>query len=73
MKKANETWSMYLSNKNVRPKTFNLTMQRNRSGAFEVIGRGAFMENNMGGKSEWVNVNARDIVRSIRNSGLVAK
>jgi len=73
MKKNCETWSEYLANPNVRPKTFNLTVQRNQRGEFEVIGRGAFMKNNMGGKAEWVGVDARDIARAIRNNGITAK
>lgn len=73
MKKTNEKWSEYLQNKSVRPKTFNLTIQRNQRGEFEVVGRGAFMKNNMGGKAEWVGVDARDIARAIRNNGISAK
>lgn len=73
MKQQNETWSEYLQNKRVRPKTFNLTVHRNQSGEFEVVGRGAYMQNNLGGRSEWVAVDARDIARAIRNSGITAK
>ena len=73
MKKTNEKWSEYLQNKSVRPKTFNLTIQHNQRGEFEVVGRGAFMKNNMGGKAEWVGVDARDIARAIRNNGISAK
>lgn len=73
MKKQNESWSEYLANPNVRPKTFNLTVQRNERGEFEIVGRGAFMKNNMGGKAEWVGVDARDIARAIRNNGIIAK
>lgn len=73
MKNSTQTWSEYLANPNVRPKTFNVTLQRNRSGEFEVVGRGAYMKHDMGGKAEWVNVDARDIARAIRNSGISAK
>lgn len=73
MKKTNETWSQYLNNKNVRPKTYNVTLQRNRSGEFEVVGGGAYMEHNTGGSVELVRVDARDLARAIRNSGVVAK
>jgi len=73
MKKDNESWSQYLNNKNVRPKTFNVTLQRNRTGEFEVVGGGAFMEHNTGGSVELVRVDARDLARAIRNNGVVAK
>jgi hypothetical protein len=73
MKKSIETWSQYLQNKNVRPKVYNITFVRNERGEFEVVGRQAYMQNNMGGKAEWVNVDARDIARAIRNSGIIAK
>ena len=73
MKSDNQSWSEYLANKQIRPKTFNLTVRRNQRGEFEIVGRGAYMENNMGSKSEWVGVDARDIARAIRNGGITAK
>jgi hypothetical protein len=73
MKKTTESWGEYLANKNVRPKTFNLTVRRNRGGEFEILGFNAFMKNDMGGAAEWVRVDARDIARAIRNGGIVAK
>jgi hypothetical protein len=75
MKKTYETWSEYLANSNAtkNEKTFNITLRRKKSGEFKVVGRGALMENNMGGKSEWVNVDARDLTSAIRNNGIFAK
>jgi hypothetical protein len=73
MKKSNETWSSYLANPNVRPKTYNVTLRRNRNGEFEVVGGGAFMEHNTGGSVELVRVDARDLARAIRNNGVTSK
>lgn len=73
MKKKTETWNQYLNNKNIRPKTFNLTVRRNRNGEFELLGGGAFMKHDTGGTQEWVQANARDIVKSINQNGIFAK
>ena len=73
MKKKTETWSQYLNNKNVRPKTFNLTVRRNSNGEYELVGGGAFMKHDMGGKHEWVQASAREIARSINKNGLTSK
>ena len=73
MKKQNETWAQYLSNKNVRPKTFNITVQRKTDGQFEVIGNQAFMLDNRGHSASWERVSSRDLARAIRNSGLASK
>jgi hypothetical protein len=73
MKKKTETWNQYLNNKNIRPKTFNLTVRRNRNGEFELLGGGAFMKNDMGGAHEWVQADVRDVVRSINQNGIFAK
>ena len=70
MKKSNETWSQYLSNKSVRPKTFNVTMRRNRRGEFIVLGGQSLMEVNDGFNSEWIKVNSRSLVRAITDSGI---
>jgi hypothetical protein len=72
MKKQNETWSEYLENRSVRPKTFNVTMRRERNGQYVVVGHQALMEHNDGFNKEWVRVNSRDLVQSITESGLVA-
>lgn len=75
MKKTYETWSQYLQNRNAtkNPKTFNVTLQRNSNGEFEIVGHNAYMEAKTGGSSEWVKVDARDLARSIRNNGLIVK
>jgi hypothetical protein len=73
MKKTNENWKQYLSNKNVRPKTFNVTLTRNERGEFEVVGNNTLMLNNMGGKKQWVKANSRAITQAIKENGLICK
>ena len=73
MKSKDMTWAQYLSNKNVRPKTFNITVQRKTDGRFEVIGNQAFMLDNRGRAASWERVSSRDLARAIRNSGLASK
>ena len=75
MKQQNETWSEYLQNCNAtkNPKTFNVTFRRNSDGAFEIVGHNAFMEHNKGRSSEWIRVDARDLARTLRNSGIIVK
>jgi hypothetical protein len=72
MKKTNESWSQYLNNKSVRPKTFNITMRRNSRGEFIVAGGQSLMEVKDGYNSEWVKVNSRSLVKAIAESGIVA-
>lgn len=73
MKSNHQTWSEYLNNKNVRPKTFNVTMRREKNGQYVVVGHNALMEHNDGFNKEWVRVNSRQLVQSITESGLVAR
>ena len=72
MKKQNESWNQYLNNKSVRPKTFNLTLRRNRQGEFVVMGGQSLMEANDGYNTEWVKVNSRSLVKAITENGIVA-
>ena len=72
MKKKNESWSQYLNNKSVRPKTFNLTIRRKSRGEFIVAGGQSLMEAKDGYNSEWVKVNSRSLVKAITESGIVA-
>lgn len=73
MKNPNEQWNSYLSNKNVRPKTFSVTLERDSSGTFRVIGGGAqVLDVKNQYQSEWVGVDARDIAAALRNSNIVA-
>ena len=38
MKNNKEQWNEYLNNANVRPKTYTVTLERDRSGNFTVVG-----------------------------------
>jgi len=74
MKKQNETWDGYLANKQVRPKLFNVTLQRKKDGSFEIVSRGAQMLNVVNEhKQDMVTVNARALAKALRESGVVAK
>lgn len=73
MKNPNERWNDYLANKNIRPKTFNVTLERQRDGTFKVVGNGATMLNIVNQYSaEWVPVDARDIADALQNAPVVA-
>lgn len=73
MKNPNEQWVDYLNNPNIRPKTFNVTVERQRDGTFKVVGNGATMLKIVNQyKAEWVPVDARDIANALRNAPVVA-
>jgi hypothetical protein len=72
MKQNTQNWSEYLNNKNVRPKTFNVTLRRESNGQYVVVGHRALMQHNDGYNKEWVRVNSRDLVQSIAESGIAA-
>lgn len=73
MKSKDMTWAQYLNNKNVRPKTFNITVERKSDGRFEVLGNQALMLDNRGRSASWERVSSRDLARAIRNSGITSK
>lgn len=73
MKQKYETWSDYLSNSNVRPKTFNVTLRRESNGQYVVVGNQTLMEDNDGFNRRWVRVNSRDFVQSVVENGLLAR
>lgn len=73
MKKQNESWNEYLNNKNVRPKTFNVTMQRDKNGQFVVVGHQALMKVDANEDAKWVKVNSRALVEAIATQGIVAR
>jgi hypothetical protein len=75
MKRSTQTWSDYLNNRNAtkNPKTFNLTLKRNTSGEFEIIGHNALMQHKTGHAAKWVRVNARELSRAIRRDGISVK
>lgn len=73
MKKQNESWNEYLNNKNVRPKTFNVTMQRDKNGQFVVVGHQSLMKVDANEDAKWVKVNSRALVEAIATQGIVAR
>jgi hypothetical protein len=69
MKNPNQQWNEYLNSKTIRPKTFTVTFERNRSGNYRVIGRGASMLNVVNQyKADWVPVDVRDLTSALRNA-----
>jgi hypothetical protein len=74
MKKINEQWNSYLANKSVRPKRFNITLERVNDGSFRIVGDGAKVLNVINQwQSEWTPVDARDLASALNQSGVVAK
>jgi hypothetical protein len=69
MKNNNEQWNEYLANRDVRPKTFTLTLERDRSGNFTVVGNGTRMLNKVNQHAAgWVRVDSRNFISALRNS-----
>ena len=69
MKNPNEQWNEYLDNRNVRPKTFNVTFERDRNGVFKIVGNGTRMLNAVNQHdAEWVRVDSRDFLTALRKS-----
>ena len=73
MKRKQESWNEYLNNKNVRPKTFNVTMQRDTNGQFVVVGNQALMKVDAHEDAKWVKVNSRALVEAFGTQGIVAR
>jgi len=73
MKRKHESWNEYLNNKNVRPKTFNVTMQRDQNGQFVVVGHQSLMKVDANEDAKWVKVNSRALVEAITTQGIVAR
>lgn len=71
MKNPNQQWNEYLNSKTIRPKTFTVTLERNRSGNYHIVGYGASMLNVVNQhKADWVAVDARDIASALRNADI---
>jgi hypothetical protein len=69
MKNPNEQWNEYLENRNVRPKTFNVTFERDRDGSFKIVGNGTRMLDVVNQhEAEWVRVDSRNFLTALRNS-----
>lgn len=69
MKNPKQQWNEYLNSKTIRPKTFTVTFERNRSGNYHVVGNGASMLNVINQhKATWVPVDVRDLTSALRNA-----
>jgi len=75
MKKQNESWYNYLKNTKAtkNPKTFSLTFERDQYGNFHVAGHQARMLKKVGRQEKWVRVRARDLVKVLNESEIIAK
>ena len=62
MKNPNQQWNDYLGSKSVRPKTFAVTLERDRNGTYKIVGNGALMFDIVNQyESKWTKVDARDL------------
>lgn len=69
MKKSNQKWNRYLSKKTIRPKTFTVTLERDRNGKFKLVGKGTSMLKVVNQhQAEWVSVDVRDFAAVLGNS-----
>ena len=69
MKNPNEQWNEYLENRDVRPKTFSLTLERDRSGNFKIVGNETRMLDVVNQhEANWVRVDSRNFISALRNS-----
>jgi len=68
MKNPNEQWNEYLENRDVRPKTFSLTLERDRSGNFKIVGNETRMLDVVNQhEANWVRVDSRNFLTALRN------
>ena len=69
MKNRKEQWNEYLANRDVRPKTFTLTLERDRSGNFKIVGNKTKMLDAVNQhEAKWVRVDSRNFLTALRNS-----
>lgn len=69
MKNHKEQWNEYLANRDVRPKTFTLTLERDRSGNFKIVGNKTKMLDAVNQhEAKWVRVDSRNFLTALRNS-----
>lgn len=69
MKNPNEQWNEYLDNRNVRPKTFTMTLERDRNGNFRIVGNETKMLDVVNQhEANWVRVDSRNFLTALRNS-----
>lgn len=71
MKNRKEQWNEYLANRDVRPKTFTLTLERDRSGNFKIVGNETKMLDVVNQhEANWVRVDSRNFLTALRNSNV---
>ena len=69
MKNNKEQWNEYLGNRDVRPKTFTITLERDRSGNFKIVGNQTKMLDVVNQhEASWVGVDSRNFLTALRNS-----
>ena len=69
MKNPNEQWNDYLENRDVRPKTFKVTLERDRTGNFKIVGNKTRMLDVINQhEANWVRVDSRNFLTALRNS-----
>lgn len=69
MKTSNQTWSEYLASKDIRPKQFTVTLERDRSGNYTVVGHKTKMLDVVNQhESNWVQVDSRNFLSALRNA-----
>ena len=69
MKNQNEQWNEYLDNRDVRPKTFTVMLERDRDGTFKIVGNETKMLDVVNQhEARWVRVDSRNFLTALRNS-----
>jgi len=73
MKNNKEQWNEYLNNTNVRPKTYTVTLERDRSGNFTIVGHKTKVLDIINQHEQrWVRVDSRNFASALRNSDVRA-
>jgi hypothetical protein len=69
MKNTKEQWNEYLNNRDIRPKTFSVTFERDRNGDFKILGNQTKMLDVINQhEANWVRVDSRNFLSALRNS-----
>jgi hypothetical protein len=71
MKNPKEQWNEYLANRDVKPKRYSVTLERDRSGNFKIVGNKTRMLDVVNQyQANWVRVDSRDFLTALRNSDI---
>lgn len=69
MKNRKEQWNEYLANRDVRAKTFTMTLERDRSGNFKIVGNETKMLDVVNQhEANWIRVDSRNFLTALRSS-----